>query len=40
MKTLKQIREELAEKGNSRGSIFTWENYAREMLKLYSEAFG
>ncbi len=34
-----RARNELAERGHVRGGIFTWENYAREMLELYAEAF-
>lgn len=33
-------RAQLAEAGHVRGAQFTWENYAREMLSLYEEAFA
>jgi glycosyltransferase involved in cell wall biosynthesis len=36
----KDRRDQLAEAGSVRGSVFTWENYARAMLRLYEEAFS
>lgn len=33
-------RDQLAAAGHARGARFTWENYARNMLKLYEEAFS